>query len=132
MAEEHAPSPAAMRALVDFVCLADDCGEVVQFNVMQLKESRGRIACAACHRQYHFDADFLDKLERLRALIIAVIHAQDILGDVHVAVTTPGGTVQVPYRLLLTRLNTLITLDVGDRKVDFNFRVEPLKNGTFT
>ena len=72
-----------------------------------------------------------DKLERLRELIVAVMNAEDILGDINVAVTTGAGDVKIPYRLLLTRMNSIITLNVGDRKVDFHFRIEPLKRGTF-
>jgi len=123
--------PPQMRALVDFICLDDECEGIVRFNVMELRESKGRVACAECHREYRFDNEFLDKLERLRELILSVIKAEDILGDINVAVTTPGGEVRIPYRLLLTRLNTLVTLEMAGRKVDFNFRVEPLKDASF-
>jgi len=131
MSGEERPSP-EMRAIVDFACLDEECNSPVCFNVMELRESKGRVSCAACHRGYDFEPDFLDKLERLRGLIVAVTNAEDILGSVNVAVTTPAGEVKVPYRLLLTRLNTIISLDIGDRIVDFNFRIEPLKNGAFT
>ncbi len=123
--------PPRLRANIDFACVDDECNNAVRFNLMELRESRGRVRCTECHRQYSFDAPFLDKLERLRSLIGAVMAAEDILGDVNVAVTTPAGEVKIPYRLLLTRLNTLITLQVGEKKVDFNFRVEPLEDGSF-
>ena len=74
---------------------------------------------------------FLEKLEKLRRLLLAVKDAEDILGDVNVGVTTLNGEVKIPYRLLLTRLNTMITIDVGGQQVDFHFRVEPLDNGSF-
>ena len=57
--------------------------------------------------------------------------AADLLGDVNVAVTTSQGEIKIPYWLMLTRLNTIITLDLGGKKVDFNFRVEPLNQQTF-
>ena len=123
---------AQMRAMVDFACLDEGCGQTVQFNVMELRESKGRVSCDACHREYRFEPDFLDKLERLRRLILAVMDAEDILGDANVAVTTLTGDVKVPYRLLLTRLNTIISLQTDGKKVDFNFRIEPLKQGSFT
>lgn len=129
-ANESAVAP-VLRAMVDFVCLDNECTNVVIFNVMELRESKGCVSCAACHREYRFQADFLDKLERLRHLILAVINAEDILGNVNVAVTTAAGEIKVPYRLLLTRLNSIVTLDVGEQKVDFNFRIEPLQNGLF-
>ena len=130
MSVEEESSP-RMRAMVDFTCLDDECNSAVRFNVMELRESKGRVACLACHREYHFEPDFLDKLARLRQLILAVMNAEDILGDVNVAVTSTAGEIKIPYRLLLTRLNSIITLEIAGRKVDFNFRIEPLKNGTF-
>jgi hypothetical protein len=126
-----AASTASMGAWVDYACLDPECRAPIQFNVMELRASKGQIACAQCHRQYHFEAEFLEKLERLRRLVLTVKEAEDILGDTSIAVTTPAGEVRVPYRLLLTRLNTIITLDVAGRKVDFNFRVEPLNNARF-
>jgi hypothetical protein len=121
-----------MRAVVVFSCLDPDCQQSISFNVMDLRASKGRISCQTCHRPYHFDTAFLDKLERLRNLIFAVQAAEDILADSSVAVTTPMGEVKVPYSLLLTRLNTTITLTVGEHRVDFCFRVEPLNDGSFT
>lgn len=121
-----------MRAIIDFNCMEEDCDEVVQFNLMQLRDNKGLLKCPCCHRQYEFADDvFIDKLNKLRNLLLAVQDAEDILGDVNVGVTTLNGEVKIPYRLLLTRLNTMITLDVGGRKVDFHFRVEPLDNASF-
>ena len=121
-----------MRAIIDFNCMEEDCDEVVQFNLMQLRENKGLLKCPCCHRQYEFaDNVFLDKLNKLRNLLLAVQDAEDILGDVNVGVTTLNGEVKIPYRLLLTRLNTMISLDVGGSKVDFHFRVEPLDNASF-
>lgn len=124
MAEEP-----ALKAVIDFDCI--DCGQTVQFNLMTLKENKGQLSCEHCHRLYKFGKDFLAKLEKLRRLVLSVQDAEDILGNIQVAVTVPGGEVKVPYKLLLTRLNTLITLRVGDREIDFNFRIEPLNDGAF-
>jgi hypothetical protein len=98
---------------------------------MGLKENKGNVSCPGCHRPYQFDRAFLEKLEKLRAIVVAVRGAEDILGHCNVAVTTPMGEVKVPYQLLLTRLNTLISLEVNDKVIDFNFRVEPLGDGSF-
>ncbi len=127
---EVSPSASKLRAHVDFACLEDDCRATIEFNLMQLQEANGVVSCPICRRGYHFDQEFLDKLSRLRALIFAVQGAGDILGSASVAVQTMSQEVKVPYNLLLTRMNTVITLDVGDRKVDFNFRIEPLNNGS--
>ena len=131
MKTDQTPDEHPMQALVDFTCVDEDCHATVQFDLMGLEESKGRISCSECHRQYRFDRAFIGKLERFRRLILALQEAEDILGDASIAVSTPMGEVKVPYRLLLTRLNTIISLDMGDRKVDFNFRVEPINNGSF-
>jgi hypothetical protein len=121
-----------MRAIIDFTCMDHDCDQVIQFNLMQLKEDKGILKCPDCHRQYEFADDiFINKLEKLRRLLLAVKDAEDILGDCNVGVTTFNGEVKIPYRLLLTRLNTMITIDVGGNKVDFHFRVEPLDETAF-
>lgn len=119
-----------MRALVDFECLDSDCQATVQCNLMDLEQRKGRISCPECRREYRFDPAFRDKMRRFRELILAIRNAEDLLGDVSVGVTSALGEERIPYRLLLTRLNTLISLDVGGRKVDFRFRVEP-PNGKF-
>lgn len=124
-------SPQQLIAKVDFDCIEDDCKHTIQFNLMSLKENKGQITCPSCHRPYKFDKSFLSKLEKLRTMVQAVKEAEDILGNCNVAITTPAGEVKIPYQLLLTRLNTLISLNVGDYKIDFNFRIEPLNDGTF-
>ncbi len=122
--------PPDLRARVDFACLVDDCRAVIKFNVLQLEDSNGEVSCPICRRSYHFDHDFRDKLLRLRTLIFAIQGAGDILGSANVAVQTMTHEVKIPYNLLLTRMNTVITLDVGEQQVDFNFRIEPLNNGS--
>jgi len=125
-AEETSP----LKALVDFECLDTDCAATVQCDLMDLENSKGKIACPVCRRPYHFDKAFRDKLRRFRELLVAIRNAEDLLGDASVGITTAIGEERIPYRLLLTRLNTAITLSVGDRHVDFRFRVEP-HNGEF-
>lgn len=120
-----------MRAEVDFACMDEECKAAVTFNLLDLDRSKGRVICPQCHREYVFDEAFLAKLMRLRKLVMTVHESADILGDVNVAISTPAGEVKIPYWLMLTRLNTCITLDVAGRKVEFNFRVEPLNNGSF-
>jgi hypothetical protein len=118
-----------LRAQVDFVCIDEECNSVIQFNVMDVEKGGGGISCPVCHREYRFDEGLVDKLRRLRSLIFAIQGASEILGDVEVAVQTPSHEVKVPYNLLLTRMNTMITLEVGGRHVQFHFRIEPLNDG---
>jgi hypothetical protein len=64
-------------------------------------------------------------------LIEALRNSEDILCDSVVSVNVAGGEVRVPYALLLTRLNTLITLNLNDTPTDFHLWVEPSSPETF-
>ncbi len=127
MAEEKKMNTSG--ALLDFVC--PDCGGVVKFNLMELEQSDFQTMCPKCHRPYQFDDQLKEKFRKLHNLILAVRDAEPILGDCNVAVAVPAGEVKVPYALLLTRMNTMITLNLGDRKVDFHLWIEPSSADTF-
>jgi len=113
-----------MTANVDFRCLDPGCDGIVKFSLLDAADNGFQVVCGKCHRPYEFEGGLSEKLRKLQALLLALQGAQDILGDCKVAVTVPSGTVKIPYPLLLTRLNTLITLDACGQKVDFHFRVE--------
>ena len=119
------------RAQIDFHCFIDDCHGVVKFNLADIAERDFQAVCPVCHRAYTLDAALRDKLTRMLGLINAIRSSEDILGDSVVSVNVAGGEVRIPYALLLTRLNTLITLELGGKKVDFHLWVEPSSPDTF-
>ena len=116
-------------AQLDFGC--PDCGGTVKFNLMELDQADFQAMCPKCHRPYQFDAELKEKFVKLQNLILAVREAEPILGDCNVAVAVPAGEVKVPYTLLLTRMNTIITLELGGKKVDFHLWIEPSSAETF-
>ncbi len=118
-------------AEVDFECFDSGCDGLIKFNLKDALDDDFQTLCPLCHRSYQFDDALKDKLMKLCGLIIAVRKAEDILGACNVAVTVPAGTVKIPYALLLTRLNTMITLQLDGNDVDFHFRVEPSSPETF-
>lgn len=119
------------KAQVDFHCLDDDCKSVIQFNLAEVIQKDFQAVCPKCHKTYCFDEVLQDKLTRMLELVAAVRNAEDILGDSNVAVNVAGGSVKVPYALLLTRLNTLVTLEMGGKKVDFHLWIAPSSADTF-
>ena len=121
----------AAKAQIDFHCLEDDCREVVKFNLSDIASRDFQAVCPKCHKAYQLDDSLKDKLTRMLELVQSIRRAEDILGDAMVSVNVAGGNVQIPYVLLLTRLNTLITLDFGDKKVDFHLWIEPSSQDTF-
>jgi len=121
----------ASKAQVDFECFETNCSGIIKFNLIEVARDNFQSLCPDCHRPYVFDKHLREQLNKFLNLIMAVREAENILGNCNVAVTVPGGEVKIPYTLLLTRLNTMITLNFGDRNVDFHFRVEPASPETF-
>ena len=120
------------KAQIDFHCLDENCSGVVKFNLAEVCSADFQAVCPKCHRAYVLDEVLQDKLSRMLKLVAAIREAEDILGDSSVAVTVAGAKeVKIPYALLLTRLNTLITLNFGDKKVDFHLWIEPSSPDTF-
>lgn len=120
-----------IKADVDFDCIESNCGRLLQFNLLDAAATDFVLTCPDCRRAYQFDSSLREKLRKLRDMILAIREAESILGDCSVGVTVPGGSVKIPYALLLTRLNTILSLNIGERKVDFHFRVEPASAETF-
>ncbi len=128
---DNRTSEIGAKAEIDFHCLADGCSGVVKFSLADIGSKDFQAVCPKCHRAYALDGELRDKLTRMLNLVLAIRQAEDILGSSVVSVNVAGGEVKVPYALLLTRLNTLITLDFGDRKVDFHLWIEPSSPDTF-
>lgn len=124
-------APISAKAQIDFECTNEACDGIIKFDLKDVT-ARGFVAvCEKCHNSYEFDSELKDKLARMLKLIVAIRDAEDILGDCNVSVNVAGGDVKIPYMLLLTRLNTLITLELNGRKVDFHLWVEPTSPETF-
>ena len=119
------------RAQIDFKCFVDDCHGVVKFNLADIGKRDFQAVCPVCHRAYALEPELRDKLKRMLELINALRSSEDILGVSVVSVNVAGGEVRIPYALLLTRLNTLITLELDGKKVDFHLWVEPSSPDTF-
>ncbi len=131
MSKTSAGAGIGAKAQIDFHCLDGNCDGVIKFNLADVASRDFQAVCRKCHRTYEFDKELRDKLRRMLGLVVAIREAEDILGDSNVSVNVAGGEVKIPYALLLTRLNTLLTLNFGDRKVDFHLWIEPSSPDTF-
>jgi len=119
------------KARIDFTCCKEGCEGTIQFNLLDVLKDDFQVVCGKCHTTYEFDDGLRDKLKRMCDLIVSIRKAEDILGNCNVSVNVAGGEVKIPYALLLTRLNTIITLDLGGKAVDFHLWVEPTSPDTF-
>ena len=119
------------KAQLDFHFLDGNCAGVVKFDLNDIADADFQAVCPVCHRAYALDDVLRDKLCRMMKLISAIRDSEDILGDSVVSVNVAGGEVRIPYALLLTRLNTLISLEIAGQKTDFHLWVEPSSPDTF-
>ena len=115
------------RNNIEFRCVNDSCDKFISMSLKEI-ESNPTIVCSGCGQSYTFNKEFIDKLKKFEKLVLAVREAEDILGSTNVAINIKDHQIKVPYRLLLTRLNTLITLNIGGKEINFRFRIEPLND----
>jgi len=108
---------------IEFECIS--CGNMIVFSILSMGDDSGLI-CSKCGKQYKFNKELLDKIRRFEKLLIAVHDVKDMLEYANIAIAIKDEEVKVPYRLLLTRLNTLLRLSVNGKALTFRFRVDPI------
>lgn len=107
-----------------FTCQA--CEHPVPFSVFDLRSDQGTVCCAGCGVAYAFgDATLQRQLEQFDALCRQIAASEEILSRVSVGIQVGGQEVRVPYRILLTRLNSKLELVMGDKTLTIAFRMEP-------
>jgi hypothetical protein len=108
---------------LQFKC--QECASDVLFSVAETQKG---FSCPQCKKQYVFEDPQLNKqLSLFVSLCEAIKNAEEILSDTHIGIDIGEHHVEIPYKLLLTRLNTTLDLTVGDKPLKIAFRVEPLK-----
>lgn len=112
---------------LEFNCL--ECEEPVTFSLLSPKSCGEILSCINCRKQYVFeDKTILQHLQQFEALCQQIHDSKDILGNTSVAVSVGNHEVKIPYKILLTRLSSIMELKIGDTKLDIKFRVEPIKD----
>ena len=109
---------------LQFHCLS--CKEPVRFSIFDLEKNHTPIICSNCDKQYVLeDPDLRRQLRKFEALCQQVLESEEILGNTSVGIDIGEHHVKVPYKLLLTRLNSSLDLKIGDQQVSIMFRIEP-------
>jgi transcription elongation factor Elf1 len=114
---------------LQFKCPA--CKTAIRFSVFNLQE-HALINCTGCAKKYAFtDPDLIRQLKKFEALCSQIHESQEILGNASVGIDIGEHQVKVPYKLLLTRLNSMIDLNIEGALISIAFRVEPTKDHSF-
>ncbi len=112
---------------LQFSCLS--CKEPVRFSVFELEHHDGAFECEHCQKKYAFTDDVLRRqLKKFEALCRQLIESEEILANTAVGIDIGEHRVKVPYRILLTRLNSTLDLMIGSQPITISFRIEPLKD----
>lgn len=109
---------------LQFEC--EECANPVHFSVLDKDNFDKKVYCEHCNRVYQFDDETLvHHLELFEALCQQIYKSQEILGKSSVAIDIGSKCVKVPFNLLLTRLTSVIELNVNGKKSQIAFRLEP-------
>lgn len=113
------------RHLLQFKCLACKCP--VSFSVFELDSQDSIIPCNHCNRKYGIQDEGLKRqIKKFEALCLQILDSEEILSSIAVGIDVGEHQVKVPYKLLLTRFNSMLDLNIGGQKVSIAFRLEPL------
>jgi DNA-directed RNA polymerase subunit RPC12/RpoP len=105
------------------------CKEPVNFSLFDLDEQEVVIACSHCQKKYALNDENLKRQIGLFEALCRQIHlSKEILGDTAVGVDIGEHHVQIPYKLLLTRLTSSLSLNIGKERISIAFRIEPLQD----
>lgn len=105
------------------------CEQPVTFSVFDLDKNESLVPCSGCSKKYLFDDINLKRqLRKFEALCRQIMESEEILSHTAVGINVGEHQVKVPYKLLLTRLNSTLNLQIGDSNVFISFRFEPLKD----
>ena len=108
---------------LEFSCLS--CDHPMRFSIFEVNAQQ-QIKCSNCKKEYLFDdTTICRQLRKFEALCRQVIESEEILGNTSVGINVGDHHVKVPYKLLLTRLNTSLDLMIGNKPVSITFRLEP-------
>lgn len=117
------------RELLQFGC--QSCEQPISFSIFEL-DGDSLIQCTHCKKKYAFwDENLKRQLKKFEALCKQIIESEEILSQTAVGIDVGEHHVKVPYKLLLTRLNSTLDLIIGNRPVSITFRIEPLQDTPF-
>jgi hypothetical protein len=106
-----------------------ECDTPILFSVLDREHFSKIVPCEECGRKYAFDDEtLLRHLTQFEALCHQIYASGEILGNSAIAIDVGNHHVKVPFNILLTRLSSVLELNVNGKKSVIFFRVEPLKD----
>lgn len=108
---------------LQFCC--QSCQNPIQFSIFDLERNE-KISCSECGLLYDFNDEILKRqLRKFENLCRQIQLSEEILSNTCVGIYLGDREIKIPYKILLTRLNSTLDLMVGDRPLTITFRIEP-------
>lgn len=102
------------------------CKHPVVFSMTLLDAPDHLVSCSECGKKYGFHEDSLKRqLKKFASLCAQIKESEEILGSSAISVEVGNNQVQIPFKLLLTRLKSTLDLSVQGKKMVITFRAEP-------
>ncbi|MBA3720969.1 MAG: hypothetical protein H0W88_01040 [Parachlamydiaceae bacterium] len=112
---------------LEFSC--QSCKTSVCFSIFELDKMEGEISCPECSLIYDFSDEVLRRqLRKFEGLCRQIQQSDEILSNTSVGIYIGDREIKIPYKLLLTRLNSTLDLMIGEQPLTISFRIEPSKD----
>jgi len=110
-----------------FSCLS--CQEPIHFSIFDLEKVKWTLACPSCQKTYALqDEVLMRQLRKFEALCLQLLESEEILSNTAVGIRVGENDVLIPFKILLTRLNSHLDLTMGGHPLRISFRIEPAKD----
>jgi transcription elongation factor Elf1 len=111
---------------LQFPC--QNCHNKIDFSIVELANNKDKLKCSHCSLVYDFkNEDLKRQLKKFVDLCYQIYESQEILSQASIGVSVGEKEVKVPFKILLSRLNSMLDLMIGDKPVTITFRIEPTK-----
>ncbi len=110
---------------LEFKCTS--CKTPVAFSIFDFSIEKEHITCNCCNKIYVFtDEKLVRQLKKFELLCKQIVDSEEILSNTSVGIDVGEHHIKIPYKLLLTRLNSCLELKIGSESIYIDFRFEPL------
>lgn len=113
--------------LLQFTC--QNCQHPIEFSLFELDQYENKIACGHCQCVYDFNDETLKRqIKKFNDLCYQIQQSEEILSQTNVGIYIGDREIKIPYKILLSRLNSSLDLMVGEKILKITFRIEPTRD----
>lgn len=113
--------------VLHFKCYS--CKNPLHFSIFDLDKNNNQLLCSNCSLCYDFSNETLKRqITKFELLCRQIQDSEEILSNTAVGVYVGDREIKIPFKILLSRLNSTLDLMIDNHPVTINFRIEPTKD----